>query len=332
MALRPESTRLYKELIDLVIKTPNNLRFDTLDSFAKRHGLSYGWVKKRAEALMYASYGGNFTKMPKTMRQDIKNIQEEMKSGAILVADAKRASNILITRTPLMDLERLNREYVSSDLEVLGMQKKIAEKLERLMERMINSGVHPVRAQARAWSLIGKKLHYELPKAIKEVPKNKLDEVIKNIWRANFLNSQAQYQYESARLDYMTLLRSYLNQPSKLSAKTPQFMAMRGIPRDADKIMQRYESDLKDVTGYDRPGGKRKRYIPTDVKRFVLNSLPLYRNGLRIDSRHIEDPFEKKLVEIGKHLKAGDKIYGHAKEIEEEKVSPFVRISKQRRR
>jgi hypothetical protein len=289
-------------------------------------------VKKRAEALMYASQGGNFTKIPKTLRQDIKNIQEEMKRGAISTADARRASNIMLTRTPLMDLERLNREYASSDPEILGMQKRIAENLEGLMKNMINAGVHPVRAQARAWALIGKKLHYEIPKAVREVPRKNLDEVIKNIWKVNFLNSQAQYQYEAARLDYMGLLRGYLNKPQHLPIKTPHFMALRGVPRDPDKIMQRYRSDLKDVTGYDRPGAERKRYVPKDVKKITTDVLPLYRGvSGTIRFLSIRDPFERKLVKIGMHLRAGDETYRLAKALEHEKVSPFVSISKKKR-
>ena len=43
MALPAKSIETYNELIDLVIKAPQNLRFDTLDSFAKRHNLTYKW-------------------------------------------------------------------------------------------------------------------------------------------------------------------------------------------------------------------------------------------------------------------------------------------------
>jgi len=326
MPLPKKTIQFYNDLIDLVLKTPQNIRFDTLSSFARRRGVSYEWVKHRAEVLAYASHG-ELKRVPKSIRSDVKKVLEEIQRGTLSPKDAKEASAVFLSRTPLVDMERLNREFLFHDPEVLGMQGRIAERAERTMQKMIKSGVHPIRAYSQIWSLMGRKLNYEIPKALEVVPREKASEVIKDIWHANFLKYQAHFQYEAARLDYMNLLRGYLNKPQSLPITLPAYMRRRGMEKDADKFWQRLESDLKNVQRFPRPG--RERPFPKDVKQTAIE---MYKEHGTRDLSIAKDPFERKLLKIGRNLSAADKIWAQAKELEEEKVSPFVRISRKRRK
>jgi hypothetical protein len=337
MPLLDSSVRLYRELIDLIVKTPQNIRYDTLDFFAKRHGLSYDWVKKRAEVLAYATEKESLRKVPKSIRQDVSNVRDEIESGRISPAEAREASKIFLSKTPLIDLERMNRTYKTEDKEILGMQTRIAQNAETLVKRMIKDGVHPVRAYSLAWSLTGRKLNYEIPKALERVPKDKLPEVIKNIWHVNFLKSQASVHYETAKLDYLNLLRSFKGKaraPTPEEIKGPymplsmvQFLGRRNVPKDLESFERRLESDRKSVQRFPRPGVERP--FPRDIKRIAIDEHKFYASK---DTSKIKDPLQRTLLDLGRRLYAADKTYRDAKQLEQEKVSPFVQISRIKRR
>ncbi len=334
MPLLDSSVRLYRELIDLINKTPQNLRYDTLSLFAKRHGLSYDQVKKRAEVLAYATHKETLAKVPKSIRQDVRNVMDEMESGRIVPKEAEEASVNFLSKTPLMDVERLNRDYKSEDAEIVGMQLKIAKNAETMMQRMVKTGVHPVRAYSVAWSMIGRKLHYEIPKTLERVPKENIPEVIKDVWRVNFKKSQANLQYETARLDYLDMLKSFKRKPASLSDTGPHwpialpgYMKNRNVERNADAIAQRLESDLKNVQRFSRPGAERA--FPRDIKRIAIEEYKFHKNE---DWSKIRDPFKIRIMELGRRLHSADVAYRDAKQLEEEKVSPFVQISRVRKR
>ena len=333
MPLPEKSIVFYQELIDLIIKTPQNIRYDTLDMFAKRHGLSYDWVKKRAEVLAYATHG-ELARVPKSIRQDVRNIKEEMAKGSISPKAAEEASLVFLSKTPLIDLERLNRQYRTEDKEILNMQERLAKNTEIILKKMVESGVHPVRAYSLAWSMTGRKLNYEIPRALEAVPKDKLPSVMKDIWAVNFKKSNASVHYETARLDYLNMLRGF-----KRKAKTaydtgphrpialPEFMQKRGVPKSLEAIEQRLESDRKNVQRYPRPG--KERPFPRDVKGIAIDERMAFGDQ---SLSSVRDPFKKKLLELGTRLRAADKMYREAKLLEEEKVSPFVLISRKKRR
>jgi hypothetical protein len=334
MPLLDSSVRLYTELIDLIIKTPQNLRYDTLNLFAKRHGLSYDQVKRRAEILAYATRKETLSKVPKSIRQDVRNVMYELASGRISLKEADEASINFLSKTPLMDVERLNRDYKSEDEEILGMQLKIAKNAETMMQRMIKTGVHPVRAYSVAWSMIGRKLHYEIPKTLERVPKENIPEVIKDVWRVNFKKSQASLQYETARLDYLDMLKGFKRQPASLRdmgphwpIAMPAYMKNRNIERNADAIAQRLESDRKNLQRFSRPGAERA--FPRDIKRIAIEEYKFHKNE---DWSKIRDPFKIRIMELGRRLHSADVAYHDAKQLEEEKVSPFVQISRKKRR
>jgi len=337
MPLLEGSVQLYKELIDLIIKTPQNIRYDTLDLFAKKHGLSYDWVKKRAEVLAYATHKDSLLKVPKSIRQDVKNVADEINAGRIPAREAEEASKIFLSKTPLIDLERMNRTYKTEDKEILGMQEKIAQNAEILVKRMIKEGIHPVRAYSLAWSLTGRKLNYEIPKALEKVPKEQLPEVIKSIWHVNFLKSQASIHYETAKLDYLNLLKSF---KGKAKAPTPDeikgpyrplslvpFMASRGVPKSLEEFERRLESDRKNIQRFPRPGAERP--FPRDIKRIAIDEHKFYSYR---EAPKSKDPLQRTLLDLGKKLYVADKIYRNAKQIEEEKVSPFVQLSRAKKR
>jgi len=334
MPLLDSSIRLYRELIDLIIKTPQNLRYDTLNLFAKRHNLSYDQIKRRAEVLAYATHKETLAKVPKSVRQDVRNVMDEIASGRIPPKEADEASVNFLSKTPLMDVERLNRDYRSEDEEVLGMQLKIAKNAEIMMQRMIKTGVHPVRAYSVAWSMIGRKLHYEIPKTLEKVPKESIPEVIKDVWRVNFKKSQANLQYETARLDYLDMLKSFKRQPASSRdagphwpTALPEYMKNRNVEKNMDAIARRLESDRMNVQRFSRPGAERA--FPRDVKRIAIEEYKFHKNE---DWSKIRDPFKIRMLELGRRLHSADVAYRDAKQLEEEKVSPFVHISKVRKR
>jgi hypothetical protein len=337
MPLLDSSVQLYRELIDLINKTPQNLRYDTLNLFAKRHNLSYDQIKRRAEVLAYATHKETLAKVPKSIRQDVRNVMDEIASGRISPKEADEASVNFLSKTPLMDVERLNREYRSEDEEVLGMQLKIAKNAETMMQRMIKTGIHPVRAYSVAWSMIGRKLNYEIPKTLERVPKENVPQVIKDIWHVNFLKSQASLHYETAKLDYLNLLKSFKGKaraPTPAEIKGPyrplslvQFMVNRGVPKSLEEFERRLESDRKNVQRFPRPGAERP--FPRDIKRIAIEDYKFY--GTK-DLPKIKDPLKRTLLELGGKLRAADKAYRDAKKLEEERVSPFVQISRAKRR
>ena len=333
----PVQIKVYRELIDLVLKTPQNIRFDTLDSFAKRRGLSYDRVKKMMEVLAYASEG-ELKRVPKSIRSDVRNTKNEIIKGRISAKDAEEASRIFLSRTPLVDIERLNRQFLTHDPEVIGLQRRVAENAEKMMERMIRAGVHPVRAYSQTWSLVGRTLHNDIHKALGTVPKEHVNEVMTNIWRKNLIESQAHRQYENARLRYMNLLRGYITKPQALPIDLPAFMRRRGIEKNADKYWQRLDSDLKNVQRFPRPGAERP--FPKEVKVVVKEMY--YEHGLpfvkpeyvKIGVKRVKKvpDFEPELKRIGRHLKAADRMWAQARQFEKESISPFVRLSKKRTR
>jgi len=334
MPLLDSSVRLYRELIDLINKTPQNLRYDTLNMFAKRHNISYDQIKRKAEVLAYATRNETLAKVPKSVRQDVRNVMDEIASGRISPKEADEASVNFLSKTPLMDVERLNRDYKSEDEEVRGMQLKIAKNAETMMQRMIKTGVHPVRAYSVAWSMIGRKLHYEIPRTLEKVPKESIPGVIKDVWRVNFKKSQANLQYETARLDYLDMLKSFKRQPASPKDTGPHwpivlpgYMKNRNVEKNMDAIARRLESDRMNVQRFSRPGAERA--FPRDIKRIAIEEYKFHKNE---DWSKIHDPFKIRIMELGRRLHSADVAYRDAKQLEEEKVSPFVQISKARKR
>jgi len=326
MALPAKSIKTYTDLIDTVIKKQDNLRFDTLDSFAKEHNLSYDWIKERAEVLSYASHAGDFRKIPKTLRQDVRNVREELRKGTLSLKDVQDASNILLRKTPLVDIERLNRQFLMHDEKVLGTQGKIAERVEKTMKMMTDSGVHPVRAYNLAWSRIGRTLHHEIPKAVSAAPRDKVGNVIERIWTLGYQKAQANHHYTDAGLRYSRLLEGHLKKPKSLPTTLQYFMRERGI-KDSKLYEQRLESDYKNVKRFPRPGAERP--FPRDVKSLAKDR---YLEQKWLNLPKPKNEFDQELAEIGKKLRAGDVIWRSAKELEEKEISPFVRISRAKRR
>ncbi len=362
MSLPEKSIEFYKSLMSRLIKTSDSLRFDTLYSFSEESKLDYETIKRKAKALAYAAYGESLAKVPRSMRNDVRNIHEAIKKGELSRETAMQASKIFISRTPAEDVELFNRFYKNTDPEVKRMQRNMAGVMQESIKEMIKFGVHPVRAYSLAWAAAGKKLHHEIPKVLRQVPKGELPRVMKDLWEENYYETQATRYYTRAGLKTSYMLEGFKRGETVRGEKrgpylpldTIPFMRERGIKIDAhlnkdnldkygiikqekDQIARRHSSDYKATKRF--PGFGSLRPYPRDIKRvakdrYNAEDLRLGKLGIRPEPKIRFEDMESKerLVDIGADLKAADELWTRAQRVKEERISPFVQLSKVRKR
>jgi hypothetical protein len=323
MVLKPERIERITRLAEWINKTPDALRADSLAEFSHRNGVSYETVKKDAVELAYACmrapgmYDMRF--VPRSHRKSVAGISEEL-GKKISKESAVKASGVFLSHVPELDVEELNRVYPAKDAETLALQKKIMGMVKAIAEHKMSAGVHPVRAFSSSWAEAGKKIHHEISKAVEEVPKEHLDEVVKNIWLSNFLKVQAQLQYELFRSVQSSALRKEISRKS-MPVSYKRFVDLRspGKEMTPEGMWKRMVSDYKEVRRHSRPGHERK--LPKNLKEAMkeMRRAPSW------------DSYGRMLAKFGGRFETADKLYAEAKKIEREKIEPFVRLRKTRK-
>lgn len=340
MPLQKKTTEFYNLLIGLINKTAGNITYDTLDMFAKRHGYTYDWVKKRVEALAYASGKENIAKTPRSMRQDIKNLREEMAKGNISPAQAREASGIVLSKTPMLDIDRLTRVYESKDPEVKEMQQGLVRLSGAVARTLVERGVHPARAKFVASSLIGSKIHHELPTVLEKVPKERLDKLIKELYRNNFLRAHGHLYYKLGDVNFLRAVkeakRGVRQQYPYMPVDLGPYMRIRkgGIDLSEidrawkegrkDPLIKALESEAKNIQRHPRPG------VTRGVAKKTKEALKTFFEQKR--GRIPEErAFGYHLASSGSSYSDADAKWAKAKEHEQKEISPFVQLRKKRR-
>jgi hypothetical protein len=329
MVMRPETIEFYNELIEVITKVPKALRFDIIDSFAKKHRMSYDTVKTKIFALSYALQSREAS-IPKSMKSDIWNIREAIQKGAIKSASAKEATAIFLSKTPITDIERLNREFPIDDPAVRKIQEQLAKQVDMTRKKMIGLGLDPVRAYSQTWRIIGNKIHHEIPEVIRQAPKEKVEDVIKSLWEENLYSAQARHNYITADLIYLAELKKIKRNQKLPYPYNPvdlgQIMAKRGVPMTPEAIGQRIESDIKNLDRYVRPG--KERGMPRDLKGTFKGMASEFPPNM---PKRIQPRLTKLSRRVGDTLFVADELWSEKNKIRENKILPYVNLRRRKR-
>ncbi len=319
-----------KELIEYVNSNQQELRYTSLDRFARMHNVSYETVKKDLALLAYAALPGpegfNLKYIPKSYRKDVKQVWELIgisgkRNPEINHKQAQRAASLFLLHTPSIDVERFSFLGPQTP-EIKQMQKEFAREIEQVIEAVKGMRVHPARAYLDAWRIAGVKLHDEIKKAV--AGKNTEKEVEK-IWRTNLYKVKAAVEYESFRSEYMNLLqRKYKVSEKKtlagqsLPVSLPVIMKERNVPasteKDAELVWQRLVSDIKNMRRWYWPG--RRNPLPRNIKKQVENWFNSMSSAEQRRALNSKDPFIRFMARSALRLGNADKMYAKAKEME----------------
>ena len=321
-----------QELIDYVNQHSRELRYVSLERFAREHGVSYETVKKDLAVLAYASIPGpegfNLKYVPRTYRKEVRQLWSMMGikgqgPGVIDHRTAQRAASIFLLHTPKIDVERFSMVGPQTP-EIRRMQAEFAKSIEEVVEAVKDLRVHPARAYLDAWRIAGVKLHEEIERVMRESGGDVRE--VERVWRSNLYKLRAAVEYESFRSEYMKLLQREHKVSGRktlagqsLPVSLPVMMEERGVPartaEDADRVWQRLLSDIKNMRRWYRPGGRNPlpRNIKKQVERWFLSLSP----EERMRALSSEDPFIRFMARSALRLKNADRLYAKAKEIEE---------------
>ncbi|RLG21082.1 hypothetical protein DRN74_03535 [Candidatus Micrarchaeota archaeon] len=229
------------DLVSFLNQHKDGLRYDLLNNFARRHGVSYEVVKRDALLLAYATIpshrGYNLKYVPKEYRKEVRWLWKEIfgiRGGKKKMdrAAAWRASHVFLEHTPYMDLERVKREFdlkqmlggefyqknidwlSEEEAQIHEMQREMARELKKISEESkAELEEHMVRKYSDAWLVMGRKIHKELAELKKAKERGAFrDEIeylqaIKDIWRANLYEVKASKDYEAFRTNLLKALR-----------------------------------------------------------------------------------------------------------------------------
>ncbi len=159
-----------RDIVDVLPRELNagRLRYDVLNELARRHGIDYETLKRDLYALSYAFHPINrrmaeLVEIPPSYRPDVRALRELARSGKIDPEKAKEASKAFLEHAPWIDIERVTREHGIQDKEVLGKVREFTRVLESVYRnRAYGWKVHPAKAYAFVWNIMGRKIHQEL--------------------------------------------------------------------------------------------------------------------------------------------------------------------------
>ncbi len=172
-----------KDLVETIPKelVREKLRYDVLNELARRHGIDYETLKRDLYILAYAFFPKKvgtsekqvpIVEVPKNLRADVKTLREFARKGSIDPEKARKAAQAFLEHAPWVDVERITREHGIKDEEIIQRAREISKWLERVYTtRMYGWKVHPAKAYAFAWNLMGRKIHQELENARELVEK-----------------------------------------------------------------------------------------------------------------------------------------------------------------
>ena len=327
--MRPETVQFYNELIEIITKNPRALRFDILDSFAKKHRIGYETVKTKIFALSYALQSRGVS-IPKSMKPDVWNIREAIQKGEIKQNSAKEATQIFLNKTPITDIERLNRVFPIDDPAVRKMQEDLARQVEMTRKKMVSLGLDPVRAYSQTWRTIGNKIHHEIPEAIKQAPKEKVEGVVKSLWEENLYRAQARHYYVMADLIYLAEIKRIKKNQKLPHPYSPvdlgRIMAKRGVPMTPQAVGQRMDSDIKNIDRYARPG--KERGMPRDLKGTFKGMASEFPPNM---PKRIQPRLTKLSRRVGDTLFVADELWSEKNKIRENKILPYVNLRRRKR-
>ncbi len=358
-----------KELVDYVHENRDEIRYASLERFARLHNVSYETVKRDLALLAYALLPGpegyNLKYVPKSYRREVRELwslfgwkKDEKgrkrldlsRPGFVDPQKAKEAASIFLLHTPVIDLERF--AFLGPQTpEIRRIQKEFAKEIDRISWALQKMTVHPARAYLDAWRIAGVKLHEEIERALREAPPGKEAEAVRKVWEANLYRVRAAAEYEEFRSEYVNLFqRKHLVSQRKtpplkvaddgsiigqsLPVSLPSFMEARGVraktEEDADRVWQRIISDIKNLRRWYWPG--RRNPLPRKLKKEVESWFYSMPREKRAEAIRSPDPFIRFLANSAVRLRTADRLYAKAKQIEEEEIRPLVPGYKRKRK
>ncbi len=178
------SLKRLNRIRDLIETVPQKLekgklRYDVLNDMARRHGISYDTIKRDLYAISYAffpqrivdheRYEGplaNLVDIPKSYREDVRQLRELAKKGLLDPEKGKNAAKAFLDHLPDIDKERIVRIHGITDPDIISKVEHYAKAMSRVYwYRKMFWRAHPAKAYAYAWNQMGRKIHRELENA-----------------------------------------------------------------------------------------------------------------------------------------------------------------------
>lgn len=304
--LRKSTVELANKLIDWYLKPGEMRRKDKLEAFREAHKVKvkYETLKDLLLQLSYASIplkDGSFDlrKVPRTHRNRVKALREEIKKGTIDPEKAKKACQKFLEHSIS---ERFKDLTPLEDEQIRKMQERFEKSLKKASAIMADSmDAHPARTYSIIWKALGEKIHHEIPLIIKESKnEEELRENLRKLWNANYLVADAFVHYKKAESHIIDVYKN-----KEVFDKIPD--------KDLKKTV---ENIYKSIRRY--PWGRRKSAVARESRSQFIGDYRRQTLKVQLYPEETSLPeFRKKLLLFSRHLTAGTVIYKKAMEIKE---------------
>lgn len=295
--LKPKTIETAGKLVDWYSKLENMKRASSLEAFTDAHKdvPSKSSLKQMMMQLSYASIEPeklDMRKVPKSHRDRVRALREVLDQGILDKTKTEKACRKYLDHGIH---ERISELPDFDDKEIKGMQEKFGENLNKLAKEYAkNMDAHPVRVYGVLWRWTGNKVHNEVPGIIRDSHEEDLVHNMRKLWHSNYLKAHASWQYQKATNLIIDLNRKLNSKELDVMPSKEEEKLIRNLYKSMDRISFR--------TRKSAPAFHTRDKLVKEYDRMSTH--------VQLDPGKADAPlYKKKLIEIGRHLKAGTRVY-----------------------